>query len=96
MIPLTRRVEKCVDPDQLASQKPADLDLHSLSKQYLFDLILYVPVNNLSVCQDNGSIWVEPVLSKDKCVLLKDTTQRPRFQNSTYLGSARFKVGLPF
>ena len=23
----------------------------------------------------DGSSWVEPVLSKDKCVLLKDTTQ---------------------
>ena len=38
----------------------------------LFDLILYVPVNNFSV---NGSSWVEPVLSKDKCVKLKDATQ---------------------
>ena len=36
-----------------------------------FDLILYVPVNNFSVIS-------EPVLSKDKCVLLKDTTQRRR------------------
>ena len=26
------------------------------------------------LCQD-GSSWVEPVLSKNKCVLLKDTTQ---------------------
>ena len=26
------------------------------------------------LCLD-GSSWVEPVLSKDKCVLLKDTTQ---------------------
>ena len=26
------------------------------------------------LCQD-GSSWVEPVLSNDKCVLLKDTTQ---------------------
>ena len=29
------------------------------------------PLNNLSVMRD-GSSWVEPVLSKDKCVLLKD------------------------
>ena len=29
---------------------------------FLFDLILYVPVNNLSVMSD-GSSWVEPVLS---------------------------------
>ena len=27
---LTSRLEKGVDPDQLASQKPADLDLHFL------------------------------------------------------------------
>ena len=26
------------------------------------------------LCWD-GASWVEPVLSKDKCVLLKDTTQ---------------------
>ena len=32
----------------------------------MFDLIFYVPVNNLShiLCWD-GSSWVEPVLSKD-------------------------------
>ena len=29
------------------------------------------PLNNLSVMRD-GSSWVEPVLSLDKCVLLKD------------------------
>ena len=40
----------------------------------LFDLILYVPVNNFSVMSDRSS-WVEPVLSKDKCVLLKETTR---------------------
>ena len=37
----------------------------------LFDLILYVPIFQL--CRD-GSSCVEPILSKDKCVLLKDTT----------------------
>ena len=41
---------------------------------FLFNLVLYIPVNNFQLCQ-NGSSWVEPVLSKDKCVLLKDTTQ---------------------
>ena len=42
----------------------------------LFDLILYTPVNIYLLCR-YGSSWVEPVLhvSKDKCVLLKDTTQ---------------------
>ena len=33
----------------------------------LFDLIFYVPVNSFQLCQ-GGSFWVEPVLSKDKCV----------------------------
>ena len=36
---------------------------------YLFDLILY---SQSTIFQ---SSWVEPELSKDKCVLLKDTTQ---------------------
>ena len=40
----------------------------------LFDLILYVPVNNVSEISQNGSSWVKPVLSKDKCVLLKAAT----------------------
>ena len=49
---------------------------HRSSKAFfcLFDLIPYVPVNNFSVMSD-GSSWVEPVLSKDQCVLLKNTTQ---------------------
>ena len=37
----------------------------------LFDLILYVPSTSFQLNRD-GSSWVEPVLSKDKCVLLKD------------------------
>ena len=37
----------------------------------LFDLILYVPSTIFQLNRD-GSSWVEPVLSKDKCVLLKD------------------------
>ena len=40
----------------------------------LFDLILYIPSTIFQLCRD-GSSWVEPVLSQDKCVLLKDTTQ---------------------
>ena len=44
----------------------------------MFDLILYVPGNNLQLCRD-GSYWVESVLSKDKYVLLKDTTQWRRW-----------------
>ena len=38
----------------------------------LFDLILYVPFNNFSVILGQSSL-VEPVLRKDKCVLLKGT-----------------------
>ena len=41
---------------------------------FLFDLILYIPVNNFSFMSGRSSL-VEPVLSKDKCVLLKDTAQ---------------------
>ena len=37
----------------------------------LFDLILYVPITIFQLNRD-GSSWVEPVLSYDKCVLLKD------------------------
>ena len=37
----------------------------------LFDFILYVPSAIFQLNRD-GSSWVEPVLSLDKCVLLKD------------------------
>ena len=37
----------------------------------LFDLILYVQ-STIFQLKRNGSSWVEPVLSYDKCVLLKD------------------------
>ena len=37
----------------------------------LFDLILYVPSTIFQLNRDRSSL-VEPVLSKDKCVLLKD------------------------
>ena len=38
---------------------------------FLFDLILYVPSTIFQLNRD-GSSKVEPVLSYDKCVLLKD------------------------
>ena len=38
---------------------------------FLFDLILYVPSTIFQLNRDR-SFWVEPVLSLDKCVLLKD------------------------
>ena len=37
----------------------------------LFDLILYAPSTIFQLNRD-GSSWVEPALSQDKCVLLKD------------------------
>ena len=40
----------------------------------LSSIFLWVFVNNFSLCRD-GSSCVEPVLSNDYCVLLKDTTQ---------------------
>ena len=43
----------------------------SLSFVCLFDLIRYVPSTIFQLYRD-GSTWVEPVLSLDKCVLLKD------------------------
>ena len=48
----------------------------------LFDLILFLLVNNFQLCLD-GSSLVEPVLSKDKCVLLKDTTQWCRWDSNS-------------
>ena len=52
-------------------KKSADEKLPSIIiADILFDFILYV----LSVML-GGSSWVESVLSKDKCVLFKDTTQ---------------------
>ena len=38
---------------------------------FLFDFILYVPSTIFQLNRDRSS-WVEPVLSWDKCVLLKD------------------------
>ena len=47
--------------------------MHNIT--YLSPYNLYVPQSTIyQLCRD-GSSWVEPVLSKDKCVLLKDTTQ---------------------
>ena len=64
------------DPDEMwqnaAFHKSSLFD--KINMFSLFDLILYIPVNNFSVMSGQPS-WVEPVLSKDKCFLLKDTTQ---------------------
>ena len=58
----------------------------SFSSQALYHWATALP----QLCRDRSS-WVEPVLSKDKCVLLKDITQwrrwdsnpRPRVKHST-------------
>ena len=43
---------------------------------FLFCLILFLTLQStvFQLCRD-GSSWVDPVLSNDYCVLLKDTTQ---------------------
>ena len=59
----------------------------------MFDLILYIPSTIFQLNRD-GSSWVEPVQSYDKCVLLKDhnavtlvklepATPRSRVKHST-------------
>ena len=48
-----------------------ELYVSPLALVCLFDLILYVPSTIFQLNRD-GSSWVEPVLSQDKCVLLKD------------------------
>ena len=53
------------------------LFVYCIADVCLFDLILYVPLTIFQLNRD-GSSWVEPVLSYDKCVLLKDhNTVRP-------------------
>ena len=70
----------------------------------LFDLILYVPSTIFQINRD-GSSWVEPVLSKDKCVLLKDhnaltsvrlkpAASRSRVRVSFYAPIIRFNAGV--
>ena len=45
--------------------------MHDFSFVCLLDLILYAPSTIFQLNRD-GSSWVEPVLSWDKCILLKD------------------------
>ena len=59
-------------PIQRWWDKGRGMSYHSLEKIVLFDLILNIPSTIFQLCRD-GSSWVEPVLSKDECVLLKDT-----------------------
>ena len=52
-------------------------------------LILYFSVSHFQLCRD-GSSWVEPVLSKDNCVLLKDKTQWRRTRGPSVLIQALY------
>ena len=52
-------------------QLSVKVQINSHVNLFLFDLILYVPSTIFQLNSD-GSSWVEPVLSLDKCVLLKD------------------------
>ena len=61
----------------LAARSAIKLDLMASSLICLIWLFTS-QLNNFQLCQDRSS-WVEPVLSKDKCVLLKDTTQWRRW-----------------
>ena len=67
-----------LDPDQTRHFVGPDLGSNCLqtlsaddSSFCLFDLFLYVPSTIFQLNRE-GSSWVEPVLSKDKCVLLMD------------------------
>ena len=44
---------------------------HIFMLSCLYNLILYIP-STIFQLNKKGFSWVEPVLSKDKCVLLKD------------------------
>ena len=63
-------------PDKSVIMLDFDVWYTKNSNQYksfvcLFDLILYVP-STIFQLNKEGSSWVEPVLSQEKCVLLKD------------------------
>ena len=72
--------------DQQASEKPADQELHCFALSFFvfikigavciyYCLLIFMSLSTIfQLCRD-GSSWDEQVLSKDKCVLLKDTTQ---------------------
>ena len=65
------------DLDEMPHHAAFHLGLHYLPTYpfiCLFVLILYVPVNSFQSCRDS-SFWVEPVLSRELNVLLKDTMQ---------------------
>ena len=49
----------------------------------LFAFILDIPVNNFQLCP-GGSSWVEPELSKDKCVLFKESQGSYKLQTSKF------------
>ena len=60
-----------VNPDQTVPLKEMSDSVYTTVCFCLFDLILYVPSTIFQLNRD-GSSWVEPELSWDKGVLLKD------------------------
>ena len=55
----------------------------------LFDLILYVP-STISQLNRDGSSWVEPVLSKDKCVLQRSKASEGRTRGPSVSSQALY------
>ena len=83
-------------------------DIWVMEYSFLFDLIIYVPLT-IFQCNRDGSSWFGPVLSYDKCVLLKDQNKvtlvrlkpavhRSRVKHSTTkpLHSQTCGSGVPF
>ena len=80
---LTSRVKNIVDPDQLASEKPADLDLHFFSKsdetrlgtEKPADIDLHFfskpDVSRLGTARVNCSIYIEPKLMEPLYFILQ-------------------------
>ena len=69
----SHKLMEAIDLQGVASFDPRDLICRIYEGLFvcLFDLILYVPSTIFHLNRD-GSSWVEPVLSWDDCVLLKD------------------------
>ena len=60
--------ESCVDPNPKMFERQ---DPDNFTCFCLFDFIIYVP-STIFQFYSYGSSWVQPVLSQNKCVLLKD------------------------
>ena len=63
------------------------LKLRLLIPGFFFFIWFFTPQSTIFQSCWDESIWVEPVLNKDKCVLLKDTTQWRRWGSNPRLHS---------